>query len=275
MELVRGVIQTPGVMVMRVNKPGTGDSEGSCADLDFDGTVGYLRAALGELRARSDVDPARIVVLGESVGAYLAPAVAQAGGVAGVVAVAGGAPSWLERMVAFERKQLLLGGAAPDSTRRVMQRLERFYPHYLQHGATLAQLFAADPGARRVWVDDVSHNSATRHYGRPVAFHQQAQRVNFTDAIVSGDVPTLILLGEYDQYESPALARALVDAVNARRPGLARLRIFPGLNHQLERYDSAEAAFAGSDEPVSGAAEVVEAIREWLRETLRVAEPTR
>ncbi|HEV7671085.1 MAG TPA: hypothetical protein VGS22_21415 [Thermoanaerobaculia bacterium] len=39
-------------------------------------------------------------------------------------------------------------------------------------------------------------------FGRPVAFHQQAQRRHWAKSWAALDIPVLALFGEYDWYES-------------------------------------------------------------------------
>lgn len=266
--LVRGVVETTGMIVLRVDKPGVGDSLGRCSELDFDETVAYQKKALRQLKGRSDVDTARVFVFGESVGSFMAPLVARGQDVAGVFVYGGAATTWFERMVAFERKQRELSGRPLDEIDREMKRLIRFYHHYLVEGLPLEQIFDRHPEMRAVWENDVLFNSATRHYGRPIAFHQQAQRHDFARAWVEVDAPALILMGEYDQFESEAGARTIVRAVNRARPGDAELIMYPRMNHQLELYPTREAASAGTGERIVGAELVLEDIRRWLGRTV-------
>lgn len=116
---------------------------------------------------------------------------------------------------------------------------------------------------REVWARDISFNSATKHYGRPVAFHQQAQRHDFARAWIEAGAPALVLFGEFDQFESEEGARALERAVNRARPGQAKLIVYPRMNHQLELYATPEAAMAGS-ERIVGAELVLADVLEWL-----------
>lgn len=263
--LVRGVVETTGMIVLRVDKPGVGDSLGRCSELDFDETVAYQKKALRQLKARSDVDPDKVFVFGESVGSFMAPLVARGGNVAGIFVYGGGATTWFERMVAFERKQRELSGRPLAEIDREMKRLIRFYHYYLVEGLPLEQIFDRHPEMRAVWENDVSYNSSTKHYGRPIAFHQQAQRHDFARAWVEADAPALVLMGEYDQFEPEAGARTIVRAVNRARPGDADFIMYPRMNHQLEIYPSREAAFSGGAERIPGAELVLPDVREWLK----------
>lgn len=264
--LVRGVVETSDMIVLRVDKPGVGDSLGRCSELDFDETLAYQKKALRQLKAHPDVDPGRVFVFGESVGSFMAPLLARGEDVAGIFVYGGGATTWFERMVTFERQQRELSGRPLADIDREMKRLTRFYHYYLVEGMPLDEIFARDPGLRATWEEDVSYNSATKHYGRPIAFHQQAQRHDFARAWVEADAPALVLMGEYDQFESVAGARTIARAVNRARPGDAELIVYPRMNHQLELYPSREAALGGSADRIVGAELVLADIREWLAE---------
>ena len=74
--LFKAVAARSSHVFMRVDKAGTGDSQGDCAETDLDTELGGYRAALDALRARPDVDPARIYIMGASIGGALAPFVA-------------------------------------------------------------------------------------------------------------------------------------------------------------------------------------------------------
>ncbi len=263
--LVRGIIQAPGLMVLRVDKPGTGDSEGSCADLDFDETVTYLRQALRQLQSRADVDSTRIFVFGESVGAYMAPLVAQGQHVAGVFAFGGVSPSWFERMLVFERRQRALGGRPVDAGPAGPQRIAHFLHQYLTSTDPLDSLLAREPALRDVWSNEISFRSESRHYGRPISFHRQAQRHDFVSAFIAAQAPTLLLMGEWDQFESVEATRDVVRLINRRSPGQAELRVYPRMNHQVEFHESAEEAMTGRNRRGIGADEVLADILTWMR----------
>jgi hypothetical protein len=263
--LVRGIVETTGMIVLRVDKPGTGDSQGFCSELDFDETVAYQRKALRQLKARPDVDPDQVFVFGESVGGFTAPLVAQGEGVAGIFVYGAGATTWFERMVAFERRQRELAGQPLDQIDAAMKRIIAFFHHYLSEALPLHDIFARDPRMRDVWQNDISYNSATKHYGRPIAFHQQAARHDFAKAWIDTGAAALVLVGEFDQFESVDGARAIVNAVNRARPGQGTLIVYPRMNHQLELYSSREAAFAGSGTPIVGAELVLADVRAWLQ----------
>jgi predicted acyl esterase len=92
--MLRRLAQESGLVMMRTEKAGVGDSEGDCASLDYETELAHHRAALAWLRQSPDVDPAKIVIFGASMGGNYAPLVASGVPVAGVMIWGGGAHSW-------------------------------------------------------------------------------------------------------------------------------------------------------------------------------------
>ena len=79
-----------GIMVLRLDDRGTGESTGNFATATSADFADDVRAAVAWLRARPDVNPARIALLGHSEGGLIAPMVAASDPrIAGIVLMAG------------------------------------------------------------------------------------------------------------------------------------------------------------------------------------------
>jgi dienelactone hydrolase len=78
-----------GIAALVVHKRGTGDSGGDWASSTFEDFIADAGAALETLRARHDVDPDRLAVMGFSQGGRLAPIVASRFGLAAAVGISG------------------------------------------------------------------------------------------------------------------------------------------------------------------------------------------
>jgi pimeloyl-ACP methyl ester carboxylesterase len=72
----RGLAQTPGFSLFRVDKQGVGDSEGVCSDTDFESELAGYRAAFRSLKRYDFIDVNRVYILGISNGGGFAPLVA-------------------------------------------------------------------------------------------------------------------------------------------------------------------------------------------------------
>src|SRR6266436_2141212 len=64
----QGLAQMPGFCLFRADKQGVGDSEGVCAENDFDSELAGYRAAFRALRNYDYIDPSRVYILGISNG---------------------------------------------------------------------------------------------------------------------------------------------------------------------------------------------------------------
>lgn len=92
-ELVRG-----GVAVLLTDKRGTGASAGDWQTAGFDDLAGDALAGVAALRARPEIDPARVGLAGLSQGGWIAPlAASRSPDVAFVIDVSGAAVSYAEQ----------------------------------------------------------------------------------------------------------------------------------------------------------------------------------
>jgi glyoxylase-like metal-dependent hydrolase (beta-lactamase superfamily II)/dienelactone hydrolase len=261
--MLRRLMSESGMLWQRTEKSGVGESKGTpCAQLDYETELAHHRAALRQLRSRPDVDPRRIVVFGASMGSNYAPLVAADQDVAGVVVWGGGATTWFERMLRFERNALDLGDTEPQAVAAEVNARAAYFQRYLLKSETPAAIAASDPKLGEVWKRIVG-TSDTGHYGRPFAFHQQAQKQNWAGAWARVRAPVLVLYGEYDWFESHDAAQLIANIVNDRKPGSATFRELPQLDHHFTRYASRRDAFREKDGKES-AGPAVTAILDWL-----------
>lgn len=261
--MLKEIVRRSNALVWRTEKRGIGASEGNCATMDYETELADHRQALEQLRLRDDVDPKRIVIFGGSIGGTYAPLLAANEPVAGVMIWGAGATTWAERMLKFERNALELKGAAPDQLAREMTLRLQFFERYLIRNQTPAQIAAADANLGAVWSRIVG-TTANDQYGRPFAFHQQAQKADWAGAWSKVNAPVLALYGEYDWFESRDATSLITRIVNAKSPGRGTFVEIPRMNHHFAQYPNATAAFAekgGEVKPESA----VSVMLDWLR----------
>ena len=258
------LIEESGWLVQRIDKSGIGDSTGTpCATLDYRSELAQHRAALDALLSRPDVDPKRVVIFGASMGSTYAPLLAAERPVAGVIVWGGGATTWFERTLLFERHALELGATNPGLLAPEMSERAAFLERYLIRGESPAEIARTDPALGRVWSRLVA-NGPGLHYGRPISFDQQAQGQNWPAAWARVHAPVLVLFGEYDWFESQEAAALIVEVVNRLRPTTAEFAVIPATNHHFTRYASRQAAYTEIGGTVD-AGPAVERILAWLR----------
>lgn len=241
---LRALAARAGMALMRVERSGAGDSLGpACHELDYDTEVRHYREALARLLRHDWIDPARVVIYGNSLGATTAPLVAQGFPVAGVMVQGGGAVTYVERMIGFDRLFLERSGVPPAEIDRRMRESIAFHAEYLLRGRTPEQIARERPELAHVWSRLRGTGDGT-HYGRSYAWHQQAAARDFLAAWARIEAPVLVVYGEHDQFETRHGHRLIVDTINRLRPGTATFVEIPGGDHELEIYASAEDAYA-------------------------------
>jgi pimeloyl-ACP methyl ester carboxylesterase len=237
--LLAGIVRDSGFLVMRVEKPGVGDSEGPpCSATDLTTEMAGERAALAQLRAHPSFDPDRLFVLGMSLGGGRASLVAERDNVRGYVSIVGLVKTWFEHMMEVERRRLTLSGKPAAEINAAMRGYAELYVEYLVHGKTPGDVIRDRPALAALWYDEPAHQ-----YGRPAAFYTQVQALDLEAAWQRVNVPTLVVAGEYDWIMSQDDYDRIVELVNRNRPGAATLVRWPRASHELEQFASRKAAF--------------------------------
>lgn len=263
---IRAVAERTSMVLVRVERSGTGDSEGKpCSELDYDTEVRHYREALDQVARHRWIDPDRIVIFGSSLGATTAPLIAQGRKVAGLVVQGGGALTYLERMIDFDRLYLERSGKyEPARIQEEMNRRIAFHVEYLVRGQIPEQIEQTRPDLAGVWQTIRGGAEAPPHYGRPYAWHQQAARKDFLEAWTKIEAPVLVFYGEYDQFERRHGHQLIADTINRLRPGSATFIELPKADHDLEFYASPEDAYSYKDGQVRFEP-FVQPLTDWLK----------
>lgn len=262
--------EAAGYALIRVDRSGSGDSEGpGCDQLDYETEVRHYREALRQLRSDPWVDGDRIVIYGSSLGSTTAPLIAQGNRVAGVVVQGGGALSYYERMLHFDRLQLeRQADFAPARIHEEMQRRMEFQRYYLLEDMAPTEIEARYPHLAGVWDSLLGTDEAPPHYGRPHAWHQQAAKQDWLEAWAAIEAPVMVVYAEYDQFESRHGHRVIVDTINRLRPGNATWVELPRTGHSLRVYPDAVSAYSRTN-GVRRLDNFVTPVADWLRQVAR------
>ena len=252
-----------GIVMMRTEKAGIGDSEGDCANLDYDTELDHHRQALHTLIADPRVDPARIVIFGASMGGNMAALLAAEFQPAGLVIWGTAIKSWFEHLVEFNRRHLELSGRPSAEIAGVVSRQISFLEEFLIERRPPAEITARDPALGAVW-NEIRGSAGATLYGRPYRFHQQAQAKNWMGAISSMEAPVLVLTGEFDWYEPLDDHVLIARQVERAYPGNGKLVVLPRMDHHFSIYPSVDAAFRREGGFVAPDRPVMEII-DWMR----------
>ena len=227
-----------GMVFMRVDKPGAGDSEGVCSETDFESELSGYRAAFEALRRDAGVDPERIFIFGMSNGGGFAPLVPGDAKVAGYVLQGGWAKTWYEHMIEHERRRLTLSGRTPGEVSADMKAYAELYTLFLVKRMNPSEIVRTRPHLKNFW-----YGEGDTLYGRPAKFHMGLQALNLAEAWAKVSAPVLAIHGEHDWIMSADDPRMIVDWVNRNAPGKGRLELVSRMDHDFSDYASAEAAF--------------------------------
>lgn len=269
-EILASLARDSGLALVRVERSALDDSGPACEALDYDTELTHYVEAFRQLLDDERIDPDRVYVYGSSLGSTVAPLVAreleQAGhDIAGIMVQGGGAVTYYERMLQFDRIYLERrpDSVAPADIHDEMHDRAKFHYEYLVEGRHPDDV-AEDSEAMARIRNDVLGLSEGDHYGRPFDWHQQAARHNLLDAWAAVEAPVLVIYNEFDQYETRHGHALIADVVNRLRPGSATFVERPGIGHSNYRFASKEDAYADHNGTPSWR-ETAKIMVDWLR----------
>ncbi|MEM9619104.1 MAG: alpha/beta hydrolase [Pseudomonadota bacterium] len=250
----RGILgklaQESGLSLVRVERSSDGDSMGpACDELDYDTEVAHYVEAYESLLQDERLDANKVYVYGSSLGSTTAPLVAktlQDNGydIAGVAIQGGGAETYYERMLTFDRLYLERRPqeVAPEEIHDEMIRRAKFHYEYLINDRDPDEI-AADNEAMALARAGIRGMEDGAHYGRPYAWHQQASKHNFLAAWAALEAPVLVIYNEFDQFEAQYGHQVIADMVNRLRPRTATFVVQENIGHSNDRFATVEDAY--------------------------------
>jgi pimeloyl-ACP methyl ester carboxylesterase len=226
--MLEDFIVKSGYAVMRVEKPGFGDSEGpSCYNADFNQELAAHRAAYDAFRNLDYIDKEKIIVFGHSNGAAYAPLAAAENPPAAFVVSGGWAKTWYEHMLEYSRKDMQLSGAAPAEITRKMRLTSEFYTDYLIHKISPGVILSKKPHLKEVWTHEDDHQ-----WDLPSAYLQQLQELDIAGAWSKVKSPTYVFYGEYDGAMAEDDHKTIASMV-AKNGAEGTYEFVPKMDHSL------------------------------------------
>lgn len=222
-----------GYVVLRVEKTGLGDSEGTppCEDCDLYGEVESFTAGLRKLKSLPYVDSTQVFIFGHSMGGVVGPMIAATERVKGLMVYGTTAKSWYEYQIEMNRLQGMLAKPDPmafEADCRAQAGLA--YEYYIRK-RSLADI-ATDPRSDTLLRTYWEWDGGQRIFSRNHEYWRQIQDVDLLGAWRDAATRVLVLFGGTDfQAFSRADHEQIVYTVNHRAPGTATLQVFPGTDH--------------------------------------------
>jgi len=256
-----------GIASLRFDKRGVGESEGVSSSASRSDLLDDLRAAVEALRSHPNIDPDRIILIGHSEGAYLAPILAvEDETVAGIILIAGAARS-LDLITRWQVETLLRQRGVEGATLEAALAQQDQYIAFVEASeGSWADYTVEQMQEEMPWLTD---EAATQLAATPLALSWLREHYLDEPAMTLRNVicPVLILSGEKDAQvpvsEGLEIERILEEAGNDD----VSVSILGDLNHLLRRHpEEPNLVYRHLDEPVDP--RVVEVVTEWAIERL-------
>lgn len=254
-----------GFVTMRVEKTGTGDSEGiPClspqADLQAE-TRGYV-AGLNALKSYAFVNGERVFIFGHSMGGIIAPVVAAESAVKGLIVAATVGTSWFTYELENLRRQLPLRGVAYDEVEKIVRQKEYCNRRLYIDNQTPEQIAKDAPYCAQLPIQPPA----------PFTYMRQVATVNIAEKWKPVDVPVLVIYGTSDFQTSADEHRYLTDAINSFHPGRATYVEIPNMDHSFETVASQREGmqrFLANQPPGEFNAAILGEMQSWLDKILK------
>ena len=221
-KLIKDLAEKSNMVLMRIDKPGVGDSEGDCGKTDFLTELNGYESAVQLLKTKSYIDTSKIIVYGNSMGSALAPYLANKFDLAGVISDGTFYKSWYEHMLEIERRILQIEGKTEAEIYSLMN--EVFIPLYYEmliKKRSFEDILEDNPTYRK------HHRQGLNHmYGRSMEYYHQVQDFNFAKNWEEVKVPVRVRWGTNDWIMTENdndMIMAVLDAKNHQ-------------NHKLFKY---------------------------------------
>lgn len=223
-----------GYVTIRVDKPGTGDSQGpACGDIDFNTELAGYAAALAQLKSLPTVDPDRIYIFGHSMGGLMAPYLIKDSPVRGAIVYGTGARNWLEYMLENARRQISLSGIPHSSIEEAVMATAKLYSVVLIDKKSVADAWARYPELK----DENPMIEANRIFGRHVTFYHQLQDLNLARAWEEAQTNVLAVHGEFDAVSAKS-DHELIATIAQRAGKIGDAEELPKGDHGFTTHDT-------------------------------------
>ncbi len=255
-----------GVASLRFDKRGVGQSGGDAASASRADLLSDVRAALAALRARPEVDAARVILIGHSEGAYLAPIVAaEDPSVAGVALLCGAARS-LAEITRWQVEEILrLRGATEEETAAALAQEDEYLAFVKTSEGEWADYSVDELRTAMPWLTEGAASALQ------ASLALSWLREHYTDDpeawLRQLAVPVLVVNGEKDLQVPASEAERIRVALGEGKDPEVTVHVLADLNHSLRFHpEPPSLMFAHLEQPVDP--RVLDAVTAWAKRHL-------
>lgn len=223
-----------GFVTIRVEKPGTGDSEGGpFVDMDYHTEMDIYRQALLQLKAQPELDQDNVFIFGHSMGGAFGPMVASEIPVKGIATYGTAARTWFEYLMDTVRYQGLVGGETFEQADDGARMGARIMAQVFLENRSPADVKKSIPELAPV-VD--AYFPGGLFNGKGLEFWRQLNQINFAKYWANCKAHVLAIRGASDFVTYDADHKLIADIVNKVKPGYGTFKIVPNSDHLFHAF---------------------------------------
>lgn len=226
-KLIQDLAEKSNMVLLRIDKPGVGDSEGDCGETDFKTELSGYENAVKYLKSKSYVDHSKIIVYGNSMGSAIAPYLANKYNLAGVISDGTFYKSWYEHMLEIERRILAIEGKKEAEIYELMNTV--YIPLYykmLIEKKSFFEILNSNPTYKKYHRQGLYHM-----YGRSMKYYHQIQDFNFAESWENIKVPVRIRWGTNDWIMSEFDNDMIIKVLKTNKHKDYKVYKYPNLDH--------------------------------------------
>ena len=256
-------VQNVDMVVMRVEKPGIGDSSGDCSNSDFKTDLNGFETALSKMLRHPKVDPTKVIIYGSSMGSAIAPYLANKYELKGVISDGTFYRSWFEHMLEIERRIKTMQGNDQAEVNRLINKV--YIPLY--YGMLIEKKSYQQVVDDNPLLEKYNYHAPAHMYGRPVEYYHQVQDFDFAGNWQRLKAPARIRWGTNDwimsEYDIDMIGEVLSAAGNTN----VVISKVVGMDHWDAFHKSAEDSFNG--EKGVWKTSIPQQLIDWAKELVR------
>jgi pimeloyl-ACP methyl ester carboxylesterase len=238
---LQNIITGTNMVVMRVEKPGLGDSEGDCSNTDFLTELSGYENALKYLLTLDYIDPDRIIIYGNSMGSAIAPYLANKYNLNGVISDGTFYRSWFEHMLEIERRIKTMQGLKQDEISQLMNQVYiPLYYNMLINKMSYEEIITKNP-----LLTMHNYHQKNHMYGRPMSYYHQLQDFDFAGQWQKITAPVRVRWGTNDWIMSESDNDMIEGILKQNKHSNFEVYKFSGMDHWSTIHASAENSFKG------------------------------
>ena len=215
-----------GYAILRVEKPGVGDSKGGpCENIDFyEELAGYV-SALKEFKKSPEIDTNNIFIFGHSMGGVMAPLVAKRSNVKGIIAYGTIGTNFMEYFINSRRNITEAQDMNPVEADNYIKQQNECMSLLIAHRMKKEEALKYNENCGQLY-DDITMRS--------FQFWYDLYDLNIPEIYKNYKGKVLAVWGESDFVSTRQEHEKIIDAVNYYNKGNGKLITIPDASHGME-----------------------------------------